>query len=81
MSGKSDQINELLNSPLMVEAWENTRQYLIQQLVDADSEDVEAIQDFKRRIISLEAVKADLRLTMDDERLDDELEAIEEDET
>lgn len=80
MTGKADRIQELLNDPLMVEAWENTKQYLIGLFLDADSEDAAALQDIKRRIISLEAVKQDLILSVEDDRLE-ELRAIEDEES
>lgn len=71
MSAKGDRIKELLNSPLFIEAMENTKQYLIGLFLETDSQDAEALQDIKRRINTLDAIKADLEYSLQDEEFED----------
>lgn len=65
MTAKADRCRELIEDPHLQEAFENVRNYLIQLFTEADSQDVERLQDISKRLNLLEAVKADLEYAIE----------------
>lgn len=71
MTAKSDRIKELLNDPILEEAFDNVKQHLIGMFLETSSEDGEAMMDIRRRINTLDAVKADLEYSYEEGRFED----------
>jgi len=71
MTAKSDRARELLNDPLLQEAFANVRAKLLTAFEDCDSNDSETMQDISKRLNLLKAVEQDLWRMLDDGTLED----------
>ena len=66
MTAKSDRIRELLDDPLIEQAFENVRRYILELFEETNSDDVETLRSLSIRLNLLATVKADLMSAIED---------------
>ena len=75
MGSKSDRIQELLNNPLLKDAFANVKAHYLEQLgrapVNGSQENIGFILDLKRMMKLVDEVETDLRLSIQSEKLDE----------